>query len=136
MTRRRRRRLQGYWILEIGELAGMRKADLDKVKAFISRQDDKYRASFGRRVTPHPRQCVFLEPRTMRTVSEGYHRQPQVWNVKVTGRGKHKAWELDDDTVAQIWAEVKEIAKRGEKLYLPPELEEFARDEQRAAMGA
>ena len=53
-------KLQGYWILEIGELAGMRKADLDKVKAFISRQDDKYRASFGRRVTPHPRQCVFF----------------------------------------------------------------------------
>ena len=53
-------KLQGYWIMEIGELAGMRKADLDKVKAFISRQDDKYRASFGRRVTPHPRQCVFF----------------------------------------------------------------------------
>lgn len=29
-------KLQGYWILEIGELAGMKKADLDKVKAFIS----------------------------------------------------------------------------------------------------
>ena len=35
-------------------LRAMRKADLDKVKAFISRQDDKYRASFGRRVTPYP----------------------------------------------------------------------------------
>lgn len=48
-------KLQGYWIHEIGELAGMKKADLDKVKAFVSRCDDKYRASFGRRVTPHPR---------------------------------------------------------------------------------
>jgi hypothetical protein len=38
-------KLQGYWLIEIGELAGMRKADIDKVKAFISRQDDKYRAS-------------------------------------------------------------------------------------------
>ena len=26
-------KLQGYWILEIGELAGMKKADIDKVKA-------------------------------------------------------------------------------------------------------
>lgn len=128
-------KLQGYWILEIGELAGMRKADLDKVKAFISRQDDKYRASFGRRVTPHPRQCVFFGTTNN---ENGYLRDitgnRRYWNVKVTGRGKHKAWELDDDTVAQIWAEVKEIAKAGEKLYLPPELEEFARDEQRAAM--
>lgn len=31
-------KLQGYWIHEIGELAGMKKADIDKVKAFISRQ--------------------------------------------------------------------------------------------------
>ena len=53
-------KLQGYWILEIGELAGMKKADIDKVKAFVSRQDDKYRASFGRRVTPHLRQCIFF----------------------------------------------------------------------------
>lgn len=128
-------KLQGYWILEIGELAGMKKADLDKVKAFISRQDDKYRASFGRRVTPHPRQCVFFDTTNN---ENGYLRDitgnRRYWNVKVTGRGKHKAWELDDDTVRQIWAETKVIAKAGEKLYLPPELEEFARDEQRGAM--
>ena len=128
-------KLQGYWILEIGELAGMKKADLDKVKAFISRQDDKYRASFGRRVTPHPRQCVFFGTTNN---ENGYLRDitgnRRYWNVKVTGKGKHKAWELDEDTVSQIWAEVKVIAKAGEKLYLPPELEEFARDEQRAAM--
>ncbi len=128
-------KLQGYWILEIGELAGMKKADLDKVKAFISRQDDKYRASFGRRVTPHPRQCVFFGTTNN---ENGYLRDitgnRRYWNVKVTGRGKHKAWELDDDTVRQIWAETKVIAKAGEKLYLPPELEEFAKDEQRAAM--
>lgn len=128
-------KLQGYWILEIGELAGMKKADLDKVKAFISRQDDKYRASFGRRVTPHPRQCVFFGTTNN---ENGYLRDitgnRRCWNVKVTGRGKYKAWELDDDIVAQIWAEVKVIARAGEKLYLPPELEEFAKDEQRAAM--
>lgn len=85
-------KLQGYWILEIGELAGMRKADLDKVKAFISRQDDKYRASFGRRVTPHPRQCVFFGTTNN---ENGYLRDitgnRRYWNVKVTGRGKHKA---------------------------------------------
>ena len=40
-------KLQGYWLVEISELTGIRKADLDRVKAFISRQDDKYRASFG-----------------------------------------------------------------------------------------
>ena len=128
-------KLQGYWILEIGELAGMKKADIDKVKAFISRQDDKYRASFGRRVTPHPRQCIFFGT----TNSEnGYLRDitgnRRFWNVKVSGEGKHKPWELDRGTVEQIWAEVKEIAESGEELYLDPELEKYAEHEQREAM--
>lgn len=127
-------KLQGYWILEIGELAGMKKADIDKVKAFISRQDDKYRASFGRRVTPHPRQCIFFGT----TNSEnGYLRDitgnRRFWNVKVSGNGIHKPWELDEDTVRQIWAETKEIAA-DEPLYLDNNLEEFARREQCEAM--
>lgn len=127
-------KLQGYWILEIGELAGMKKADIDKVKAFISRQDDKYRASFGRRVTPHPRQCVLFGT----TNSEnGYLRDitgnRRFWNVKVSGRGVYRPWDLDDETVRQIWAETLLFAKRGEKLYLPAGLEEYARQEQQEA---
>lgn len=128
-------KLQGYWIMEIGELAGMRKADLDKVKAFISRQDDKYRASFGRRVTPHPRQCVFFGTTNSQN---GYLRDitgnRRYWNVKVPGNGKYKPWDMDEDTVRQVWAEVMVYAKAGEKLYLPSELEAYAKEEQRAAM--
>lgn len=128
-------KLQGYWIMEIGELAGMKKADLDKVKAFISRKDDKYRASFGRRVTPHPRQCVFFGTTN---AENGYLRDVtgnrRYWNVAVNGQGKYHPWEMDDETVKQIWAEVVQIANGGEKLYLPAELEEYAQGEQRLAM--
>jgi len=128
-------KLQGYWILEIGELAGMKKADLDKVKAFVSRVDDKYRASFGRRVTSHPRQCVFFGT----TNSEnGYLRDitgnRRYWNVKVSGNSKYKPWQMTPDVVGQIWAEVAVHAKAGEKLYLPAELENYAKTEQREAM--
>lgn len=128
-------KLQGYWIHEIGELAGMKKADLDKVKAFVSRCDDKYRASFGRRVTPHPRQCVFFGT----TNSEnGYLRDitgnRRFWNVKVTGDGKYKPWDMTKELIDQIWAEVVVIAKEGEKLYLAPGLESYAKEEQREAM--
>ena len=38
-------KLQGYWILELGELAGLKKMDVETVKAFITRQDDKFRHS-------------------------------------------------------------------------------------------
>ena len=128
-------KLQGYWIHEIGEMAGMKKADLEKVKAFVSRQDDKYRASFGRRVTPHPRQCVFFGT----TNSEnGYLRDitgnRRFWNVKVSGNGKYRPWDLDEETVEQIWAEAKVLAEAGEPLYLSADLEVFANQEQREAM--
>ena len=128
-------KLQGYWIHEIGELAGMRKADLDKVKAFVSRCDDKYRASFGRRVTPHPRQCVFFGT----TNSEnGYLRDitgnRRFWNVKVTGNGRYKPWDMTPELVGQIWAEARVLAEAGEKLYLDQSLEAFAQEEQREAM--
>ena len=128
-------KLQGYWILEIGELAGMKKADLDKVKAFVSRVDDKYRASFGRRVTSHPRQCVFFGT----TNSEnGYLRDitgnRRYWNIKLSGSSKYRPWQMTSELVQQIWAEVMILADAGEKLYLPPELEEYAKEEQREAM--
>ncbi|XCB30428.1 virulence-associated E family protein [Arcanobacterium hippocoleae] len=62
-------KLQGYWILEIGELAGLRKTEVETLRSFLSRQNDIYRAAFGRRATPHPRQCVFLAPRTLRAAT-------------------------------------------------------------------
>ncbi len=128
-------KLQGYWIHEISELAGMKKADLDKVKAFVSRRDDKYRASFGKRVAPHPRQCVFFGT----TNSEnGYLRDVtgnrRFWNVKVSGNGKYKPWEMTRELVDQIWAETMIISKAGEELFLDKSLEAFAQEEQREAM--
>ena len=128
-------KLQGYWIHEIGEMAGMKKADLEKVKAFVSRQDDKYRASFGHRVTPHPRQCIFFGT----TNSEnGYLRDitgnRRYWNVKLSGKGKWKPWDLTQEIVNQIWAETILLANAGEELFLPHDLEEYAKKEQAEAM--
>lgn len=128
-------KLQGYWLLEIGELAGMKKADIDKVKAFISRQDDKYRASFGRRVTPHPRQCIFIGTTNSQN---GYLRDitgnRRFWTVKTPGTGRLKPWQLTDEEVRQIWAEAIVLQKKGEKLYLDRNLEKYAQDEQAEAM--
>jgi len=128
-------KLQGHWIIEIGELAGMKKADIDKVKAFVSRQDDKYRASFGRRVTPHPRQSVFFGT----TNSEkGYLRDitgnRRFWTVKIPGSNDKQSWQLTDEDIWQIWAEALVYYKAGERLYLPANLEADARVEQLEAL--
>lgn len=128
-------KLQGYWIHEIGEMAGMKKADLEKVKSFISRQDDKYRAAFGRRVTPHPRQCVFFGTTN---AENGFLRDVtgnrRFWPVTTPGGVEHHPWDLDQDTVNQIWAEAIVLVNEGEKLYLPADIETMAKKEQAAAM--
>ena len=129
-------KLQGSWILEIGELAGLKKAEVETLRGFISRQDDKYRAAYGHRVTPHPRQCVFIG--TTNAV-DGYLRDTagnrRFWPINVTGGADKKPWELSQEEVNQIWAEVIETQKRGEKLYLDDHtVLEIAEKEQREAM--
>ena len=42
--------IQGKWILEISELSGMKKSEVESVKAFLSRENDHYRPPYGRYV--------------------------------------------------------------------------------------
>ena len=128
-------KLQGYWILEIGELAGLRKAEVETLRSFLSRQNDIYRASFGKRTTPHPRQCVFFGTTN---AESGYLRDTtgnrRFWPVKTPGGGSKLSWDVTQEDVLQIWAEVMHYVKAGEKLYLDPEVEALAKAEQREAM--
>lgn len=128
-------KLQGYWILEIGELAGLRKAEVETLRSFLSRQNDIYRASFGKRTTPHPRQCVFFGTTN---AESGYLRDTtgnrRFWPVKTLGGGSKCSWDVTQEEVLQIWAEVMHYVKAGEKLYLESEVEALAKAEQREAM--
>jgi len=112
-------KLQGYWILELGELAGMRKADIETVKSFISRNDDKYRASYGVNVESHPRQCIVVGTTN---AEDGFLRDitgnRRFWPIKVTGNCKKKPWHLTNDVISQIWAEALVLYYLGENLFL------------------
>jgi len=128
-------KLQGYWILEIGELAGLRKAEVETLRSFLSRQNDIYRAAFGKRATPHLRQCVFFGTTN---AESGYLRDTtgnrRFWPVKTPGGGAKHSWELTEEDIRQIWAEVLVYVERGEKLYLDASMETLAKAEQREAM--
>ena len=128
-------KLQGYWILEIGELAGLKKAEVETLRSFLSRQNDIYRAAFGKRATPHLRQCVFFGTTN---AESGYLRDTtgnrRFWPVKTPGSGKKQSWNLTHEEILQIWAEALVYVRQGEKLYLSAEMDALAKDEQREAM--
>jgi len=128
-------KLQGFWVVEIGELAGMRKADIEKVKAFLSTSDDKYRPSYGKVVESHPRQCIVIA-----TVNgeRGYLRDitgnRRFWIIKVHQKKQKKTWSFTEEYRQQFWAEAKEIWKSSEKLYLEGDILEEAEKAQKGAM--
>ncbi len=130
-------KLQGYWILEIGELAGLRKADVETLRSFLSRQNDIYRASFGRRPAPHPRQCVFIGTTN---AENGYLRDTtgnrRFWPVRVKGQSSKKPWEISTYEIKQLWAETLKLYKDGEQLHLEDGVSEAAIEEQAEAMEA
>lgn len=127
-------KLTGVWLMEIGEMAGMKKAEIEKVKAFLSRQEDRYRPAYARNVVNTPRRCVFFGTTNS---AEGYLRDVtgnrRFWTVECTGQGTRKPWELDEATVGQIWKETLAYIDR-EPLILPPELESVAAEHQREAL--
>lgn len=57
---RRAELLRGVWLFELAELAGMKKADVEDIKAFASRRFDRYRAAYARYVTTQQRRCVLI----------------------------------------------------------------------------
>jgi len=123
--------LHGVWIMEIGELAGMKKAESETIKLFISKQADRFRPAYGRRNQEYPRQCIFIgttnETQFLRDVT-GNRR---FWVVDTPNDPKLSIWDdLSEETIKQIWAEAVVRFRKGEPLYLPEELENAAREVQ------
>ena len=78
--------LQGKWLVEIGELASMNRAEVSKVKQVISCASDRYRVAYGHHAADHPRQCVFVAT----TNSDDYNRDEtgarRLWPIECRGQ--------------------------------------------------
>jgi len=113
--------MQSKWLIEVGELSSMNKAEVETFKSFISQQVDRIRAPYGKRVEEHPRQCVILGT----TNNEEYLRDltgnRRFWTVKTTGKIDHGHIEKVRD---QLFAEAVAYYNLGEPLWLEDEAAE------------
>ena len=128
-------KLQGFWLLEISEMNGIKKVDVETVKSFSSRQDDKYRVAYGTVVESHPRQSViFGTTNTMTGFLRDVTGNRRFWPVVVTGASAKHPWELSGAYVEQVWAEALSLYNAGEELILKGAEAEQALQKQQDAL--
>lgn len=107
--------LQGVWILELGELSATKKADIEAIKHFVSKQEDIFREAYGRRTKVFARQCIFIGTTNEKESLKDKTGNRRFWPVNVS-EGRLDLWhELNVD---QIWAEAVDAYHLGEELYL------------------
>lgn len=122
--------LQGVWLVEVAELDAFRRTDVSRIKQFLSLRADRYRAAYGRNISELPRRCVFFGTCNVMDFLQDTTGNRRFWPVDVTGRGTAHAWGLDDDTIAQIWAEARVRWQMGEQLFLTGAVEQAAQRRQ------
>lgn len=124
--------IRGKWIVEIAELTAVRNSDPNKVKNFISKTSDFYRAAWGKYPQDWPRQCVFFGSGNEEYFLKGIGGDRRFWPVVVDKNKIVKTWkDFTDEDFDQIWAEAKYYYLKGEKPFLTPELEKVAKARQK-----
>ena len=120
--------LTGRWIIEMGELKGMRRGEVEHVKSMLSRRVDKARLAYGRMPVEQPRQCVFFGTTNDSAYLRDMTGNRRFWPVTVE-RFDLKALRHDRD---QLWAEAAAREASGEAIRLPEHLWAVAGEHQAA----
>lgn len=124
-------RTAGHWIIEVPELQGMRKGEVERIRSQLSRGTDRARMAYARLPTETPRQFVIIGS------TNGDSSKPYLADVA----GNRRFWpvEVDRCDVAgfiaareQIWGEAAAREAAGESIRLPERLWKAAGLEQAA----
>lgn len=93
--------MKGTWILELAELDALSRAEVSRIKAFLTRSKDSYRPPYERNVVDVPRQCVIAG-----TVNASEYLRDETGNRRFWPVACHavdlEALKRDRD---QLWAE-------------------------------
>lgn len=123
--------LQGAWLIEMAELAALRKAEVEAVKHFISKQVDTFRPAYGKTSESYARQCVFFGTTNKNSFLKDPTGNRRFMPIDVRPEHISKSvFNMKEEEIDQIWAEAVVAYKQGEALYLSAEAEALARIEQ------
>jgi len=124
--------IQGVWGVEIAELAALKKAELEVIKHFISKTEDRFRVAYGRKVETFVRECIFIATHNPESQYGGFLKD-QTGNrrwwplmLEIVRPRKDVFTALTESEVMQIWAEAVVRYRQGEKLYLSGNLLKMA----------
>ena len=112
--------IEGAWICEIAELLAVTRAkDVEAVKSYITKQVDRYRRPFDRRVSECPRQCIFIGTtnKAQFLTDKTGNRRWYPLKAHSDGYNLHEHEEEIKADILQTWAEAKYLYDKGE---LPP----------------
>lgn len=123
--------IQNKWIVEIPEMAGLKKDVVDLAKSFISSEEDFFRSPYKEMSVKRPRQCVLGASSNRKEFLISKTGDRRFWPVDVDMREPDEDIfakdSLNTEEVNQLWAEAVNMFKKGETVFLSKRLEKEAR---------
>jgi len=106
--------VRGKWIIELAELSSVSKTEVEHVKAFITRTEEKFRPAYGRNEIAYQRRCVFIGTTNRTDYLRDETGNRRFWPIKLETVNLD-AIEKDRD---RIWAAAKALYDAGEQWWL------------------
>jgi predicted P-loop ATPase len=118
--------LRGKWIIELAELSNVSKAEVEVVKAFISRNEECYRPAYGRSEVVFPRQCIFAGTTNKADYLRDETGNRRFWPLKCQ--------RIDRNTIKKerelLWGAAVKLYRDGVEWWLGDSVEAIAKVEQ------
>lgn len=103
-----------HWLVELGELDGsFRKADVARIKGFITADMDKVRRPYDRLESEYQRRTVFFA-----SVNDSQFLVDETGNTRFWTVAVERINSLHGIDMQQVWAQVVELWRSGEKWWL------------------